>query len=46
MKCQFDGTREEGKAPRHFNGEYVYKQVKDLAIAYGKKSTTIGGKRK
>ena len=46
MKCQFDGTREEGKAPRHFSGEYVYKQVKDLAVAHGKKSTTIGGKRK
>lgn len=47
MKCQFDGTREEaGKAPRHFNGEYVYDEVKDLAVAHGKKSTTILGKRK
>ena len=46
MKCQFDGTREEGKAPRHFSGECIYKQVKDLAVAHGKKSTTIGGKEK
>jgi len=27
MKRQFDGTRETGDAPRHFNGEHVYNQV-------------------
>jgi len=27
MKCQFDGTREIGSAPRHFSGQQVYDQV-------------------
>ena len=45
MKHQFDGTRETESAPRHFNGKYVYSQVKDLDDAQGKKSTTLG-KRK
>ena len=42
MKHQFDGTRETGDALRHFNGEHVYNQVKDLLAAHGKKGKTLG----
>ena len=42
MKHQFDGTREIGDALRHFNGEHVYNQVKDLPAAHGKKGKTLG----
>jgi hypothetical protein len=33
MKCQLDGTREMGEAPRNFDGVRVYKQVKDFLAA-------------
>ena len=52
MKQQFDGTKETSLALRHFNGKYVYNQVKDINVTFGKKSTnlreksTILGKRK
>ena len=45
MKEQFDGTKETASAPRHFSGEYVYNQVKDINVTFGKKSKVIG-KRK
>jgi hypothetical protein len=45
MQRQFDGTREIGDAPRHFNGKHVFSQVKDLPAAHGKKGRTLG-KRK
>ena len=46
MKCQFDGTREMENAPRNFDGEHEYDQVKDLPVAHGKKGKTTLGKRK
>ena len=46
MKHQFDGTRETTSAPRHFNGKYVYSQVKNLGDAQGKKSTTLGKRKR
>ena len=46
MKHQFDGTRETTFAPRHFNGKYVYSQVKNLGDAQGKKSTTLGKRKR
>jgi len=36
MKQQFDGTKETSLAPRHFNGKYVYNQVKDINVTFGK----------
>lgn len=44
MKHQFDGTRERGEAPRHFD-RHVYDQVKDLLAAHGNKNgkkSTLG----
>jgi hypothetical protein len=38
-RSHFDGTKEIQEAPRHFDGEHVYtqvKQVKDLPTANGK----------
>jgi len=46
MKHQFDGTRETESAPRHFNGKNVYSHVKDLDDAQGKKSTTLGKRKR
>jgi len=37
MKQQFDGTKETSLAPRHFNGKYVYNQVKDINVTFGEK---------
>ena len=41
MKQQFDGTKETSLAPRHFNGKYVYNQVKDINVTFGKKTQTL-----
>jgi len=46
MKRQFDGTREMENAPRNFDGEHEYDQVKDLPVAQGKKGKTTLGKCK
>ena len=46
MKRQFDGTREMENAPRNFDGEHEYDQVKDLPVAHGKKGKTTLGKHK
>uniref|UniRef100_J3NCM6 Ubiquitin-like protease family profile domain-containing protein n=1 Tax=Oryza brachyantha TaxID=4533 RepID=J3NCM6_ORYBR len=46
MNHQFDGTREIASAPRHFSGEEVYNQVKDLPTTHGKKSTILGKQKR
>ena len=52
MKQQFDCMKETSLALRHFNGKYVYNQVKDINVTFGKnhkpwrKKSTILGKRK
>jgi hypothetical protein len=47
MKHQFDGTRETGSAPRHFNGEHVYEQVlKDITPTVNPKSTVLGKRKR
>jgi len=38
MKCQFDGTREMGNAPRNFNGHHVYNQVRISPSPMGRKA--------
>jgi hypothetical protein len=45
MKQQFCGTNETPSAPRYFNRENVYNQVKDINITNGKKISILG-KRK
>jgi len=44
MKQQFDCTKETSLALRHFNGKYVYNQVKDINVTFGK-TTNLGEKK-
>jgi hypothetical protein len=47
MKHQFDGTRETGSAPRHFNGQHVYDQmVKDTTPTVDLESTVVGNRKR
>ena len=46
MKHQFDGTRETGSTPRHFNGQQVYDQVVEETTPKVDPESTILGKRK
>jgi hypothetical protein len=47
MKHQFDGTRETGSAPRHFNGQHVYDQmVKDTTPTVDLESTVVGNRNR
>ena len=38
MKCQFDGTREEGKAPRHFSGSTSTNRSRISPLHMGRKA--------
>ena len=44
MKQQFDGTKDTSLVSRHFNGKYVYNQVKDINVTFGEKSLNLGEK--
>lgn len=46
MEEQFDGTKETSLPPRHFSGEYVYNQVKDINITIGKKRKVLEKRKK
>ena len=45
MKQQFDGTTERASAPRDFTGEYVYNQVKDIEVTFGKKKKAVQNRK-
>ena len=46
IKHQFDGTREIGSAPRHFNGQQVYDQVVEDTTPKVDPESIVLGKRK